>query len=127
MGQLIIFAASYQTHSMIQVRRIAVILTLLIFSGYYAGVSLFYHVHVIDGAKIVHSHPFSGDASDHRHNQNELVYYQFVNHMVFAFLIVFVHAQIKRPFFAENKARHQLVFLYSYKLTAFQLRGPPVV
>ena len=33
-------------------------LLIFLFLGYYAGITSFYHMHLIDGQVIVHSHPF---------------------------------------------------------------------
>ena len=38
---------------------------LVLFLSYQAGFSLFTHTHIIDGVKIVHSHPYAGDNHVH--------------------------------------------------------------
>ncbi len=38
---------------------------LAIFLSYYAGISLFAHIHIVNGAVIVHSHPFAKTSHDH--------------------------------------------------------------
>lgn len=47
-------------------RHIAVKLLLpVLFIAYMGSISLFPHAHIIDGCKIVHSHPFAGDGHGH--------------------------------------------------------------
>ena len=46
---------------------------LILFLGYFAGVTLFPHTHVVDGVRITHSHPFSQapDTGKHTHTTAE--------------------------------------------------------
>lgn len=37
---------------------------LFLFIGFYSGITLFYHVHIVNGQVIVHSHFYKSDASD---------------------------------------------------------------
>ena len=37
----------------------------LLFTAYMGSISLFPHAHIIDGCKIVHSHPFADDGHSH--------------------------------------------------------------
>ncbi len=43
---------------------------LMLFWSYQAGFSLFTHTHTIDGIKIVHSHPYTGD--NHVHSDAQI-------------------------------------------------------
>ena len=49
-------------------RNITASLLLLLFVGYWSSVTLFPHVHRIDGHVFVHSHPFSGSSGNPGHN-----------------------------------------------------------
>ena len=49
-------------------RKIIGLSLVALFAGYYGGTTLFYHAHEIDGVKIVHSHPYTGDAQHHAHS-----------------------------------------------------------
>ncbi|MDD3195809.1 MAG: hypothetical protein PHU68_08405 [Paludibacter sp.] len=42
---------------------------LILFLGYFAGITLFPHTHIVDGVRITHSHPFSQspDSGKHTH------------------------------------------------------------
>jgi len=37
---------------------------LFLFIGFYSGITLFYHVHIVNGQVIVHSHFYQSDTSD---------------------------------------------------------------
>lgn len=54
---------------------------LLLFVSYTAGITLFYHSHVINGVTIVHSHPFNKNSS-HTHSAVELDLIHQLNHFV---------------------------------------------
>lgn len=54
---------------------------LWLFISYTAGITLFYHSHVINGVTIVHSHPFNKD-SGHTHTSIELDIIHQLNHFV---------------------------------------------
>ena len=48
-------------------RKIIGLSLVALFAGYCGGTTLFYHAHEIDGVKIVHSHPSTGDAQHPAH------------------------------------------------------------
>jgi len=58
------------------------LLLLLIFLGYYSGITLFPHAHVINGITIIHSHPFNSgggnNSSNLPHSGKEL---QLIHHL----------------------------------------------
>lgn len=37
---------------------------LLLFLGYYSGITLFYHIHIVNGQAIVHSHFYKSDSKN---------------------------------------------------------------
>lgn len=52
-----------------KIRRILAGWLLVLFVGYLAGATLFYHTHIVNGIRITHSHPFSQapDTGNHTH------------------------------------------------------------
>ena len=56
-------------------RKIAFIGTLLLalFSWYWCSVTLFSHEHIIDGEKIMHSHPLAGSSHSHSSSQAQSI------------------------------------------------------
>ena len=47
-----------------RLKNIGALLLLVLFAGYWSCVTLFPHVHHIDGLLYVHSHPYSGPADN---------------------------------------------------------------
>ena len=58
------------------------LLLLLIFLGYYSGITLFPHTHIVNGITIIHSHPFNSgggnNSSNLPHSGKEL---QLIHHL----------------------------------------------
>lgn len=58
------------------------LLLLVLFLGYYSGITLFPHTHVINGITIIHSHPFNSgggnNSSNLPHSGKEL---QLIHHL----------------------------------------------
>lgn len=54
----------------------------VLFAGYFLSVSLFEHMHVVDGAMIVHSHPFKSwpGGSSHQHSNSQFQFFHFLSH-----------------------------------------------
>lgn len=53
----------------------------MLFVSYLASITLFAHIHVVNGVTIVHSHPFKKDAA-HTHTTVELLLVHFLSHFV---------------------------------------------
>lgn len=53
--------------------------SLIIFLNIQVVIPYYSHFHIIDGTKIVHSHPFSKHKA-HSHNANELLIIELANH-----------------------------------------------
>ncbi|WP_025075080.1 hypothetical protein [Bacteroides faecichinchillae] len=53
----------------------------VLFISYMAGITFFAHVHVVNGATIVHSHPFKKGAA-HSHTTVELLSIQLLSHLI---------------------------------------------
>lgn len=52
-------------------RRLTSTLLLVLFVGYFAGITFFPHKHIINNQVVVHSHPFSGSES-HTHTTSAI-------------------------------------------------------
>lgn len=53
-----------------RLKNIGALLLLVLFAGYWSCVTLFPHVHRIDGLLYVHSHPYSGPADNPTHSHS---------------------------------------------------------
>ena len=104
---------------------------LLLFLGYYVSTTLFTHTHIVNGAVIVHSHPyipFSGEKpANHQHSTNGFVLIHFLSHFAITFVALFIllnaiHSFIHQIIIIRNTGNYK-VFNGFY---TFLLRAPPL-
>ena len=103
-----------------------VFLFLLLFMGYYGGITLFPHVHDINGQRIVHSHPYAGTSSHpgHQHSTQQLQLLQWLSLLTWVGVAFFVGL-----FLCGYRRIHHAVtapFIRNQYPDAYRLRGPPV-
>ncbi len=107
------------------------VLLLIIFIGYYSGVTMFYHTHVINGVTVVHSHPFmnlgnsSGHPIKHTHSQNSLGFIQFVTHFVSTIVSGYFFIKLYLLFLTKYKIPVTDFARLPYRDTGCFLRAPP--
>ncbi|MCF6358628.1 MAG: hypothetical protein L3J54_12565, partial [Draconibacterium sp.] len=64
----------------------------ILFVAYYFSITLFYHSHVINGKKIVHSHFYinthdtAGNPINHSHSQDEVYSLQIISQFITTFI-----------------------------------------
>ncbi len=76
------------------------ILLVLLFLGYYGGITLFPHSHVINGITIIHSHPYKSDKGNNSptspHTGKELLVIQLLSELIAtAFILCFASLIIR--------------------------------
>lgn len=93
----------------------------LLFVGYFCAVNLFSHTHIVNGYKIVHSHPYH---DGHTHNTNEyqliqnLTHFSISDHFIdISFQVIGIELQ-KKKFYHRDNYNCQKFRDYFY-------RGPP--
>lgn len=96
---------------------------LAVFLSYYAGISLFAHTHIVNGAVIVHSHPFAKSSHDHSEAQvlafNQTGHFQSIKADVSGF--VFDGCRLLRELqFSHDTSCHVPV-----RVSGIGLRAPP--
>lgn len=107
-------------------RKISAGLLLLLFIGYVGSTTLFYHIHYVDGGRIVHSHPYSGKPLSESHTHTA---FEFATIAVLSVLLAtavflcclpaaFVTRVSGRPAAARTSFHHRA-------RPALSLRGPP--
>lgn len=118
-----IFATSDMISRFLNTKITALLLAFL-FSGYYAGTTMFYHNHSEDGTMQTHSHPFGSHG--HSHSQVE---WEVIAHLSLIILVVTGIALIIQQFsFIERVVVGPVVNLYSLSVVLFKkLRAPPVL
>ena len=85
-------------------RKIIGLSLVALFAGYYGGTTLFYHAHEIDGVKIVHSHPYTGDAQHHAHSAASCRTIQLLSGLTF---LTSALSRFSRRVFRQLSARQQ--------------------
>lgn len=99
---------------------------LILFVGYMASITLFYHTHVINGERIVHSHPYSQAPDTGKHSHTTLEFATIASLSVVLMLAasfggvfsLFLTTALKRESLLYN-------FYYNIHLSVVNLRGPP--
>lgn len=66
----------------------------LLFILYMGSISLFGHLHIVNGVTIVHSHPF-GDQTGHEHSTSEFQLIHILSHIIVAGVIVAFFTLVK--------------------------------
>ena len=99
---------------------------LLLFLWHYGSTNLFYHSHLYQGLKIVHSHPFSSSQPEHAHTSWE---YWLIDHLSqiqadqVGFLVtlaaLFLLLLVLNAIWRGN-------FTFCYSGNSRQLRAPPL-
>lgn len=110
-----------------RLKNIGALLLLVLFAGYWSCVTLFPHVHRIDGCVYVHSHPYSGTSGNpaHSHTAQQFQLIAHLSLLVLAVgaLVAFVRALIGRIF--RFRLRRPAV-RQGAPMRSFALRAPPV-
>ena len=104
-------------------RTYCAVILLALFSCYYAGISLFFHTHIVNGSTVVHSH--LGGSADHNHSDTQ--------YAVIDILSTFqsegaVECDVcPTPFFLLSDSCHeyQAPSVLGESVQALTLRGPP--
>lgn len=97
---------------------------LILFCSYYAGISMFAHIHTSQGANIVHSH--LGGGTTHEHSDSEYAVIDILSHFQSEDAVTF-HAT-ECPFFqlSESHTGYQEPSHPKEVHAVWALRGPPV-
>lgn len=101
-------------------------LLLTLFVCYYAGVTLFPHAHEVNGGRIVHSHPYSGNAANHQHSTQQL---QLISLLSLLLLTSLLLCGLATPLRQRNNSLScpKPVLRATHPPQPHPLRGPPSV
>ena len=105
-------------------RKIIGLSLVALFAGYYGGTTLFYHAHEIDGVKIVHSHPYTGDAQHHAHSAASCRTIQLLSGLTFLTSALALLPRVFRQLSARRQ-EHLVAARQQWENHPFFLRGPP--
>ena len=100
------------------------LLRLLIFSCYYSGISLFSHVHIVNGASVVHSH-WDG-TSEHNHSDSQFAVIDLLSNFQSEGAVTFNSVATPLPVqLSDSFANYSAPFYQDAALSLSTLRGPP--
>ena len=107
-----------------RIREYSAVILLLIFSCYYSGISLFAHVHVVNGTSVVHSH--LGGGSDHNHSDSQYAVIDILSHFQSECAVDL--STVGTPFFqlSESCVVYEAPFVLNGVRAVLGLRGPPM-
>ncbi|MGL4292724.1 MAG: hypothetical protein ACRCSQ_04005 [Bacteroidales bacterium] len=105
----------------------SLLLLLGLFAGYLTCIFGFTHVHIIDGVRIVHSHPYSADHEQKSHTSAELVLLADISNFIST-----SPAVVNFDFTPHLTSTGKLAQVLPLEVPAsfslpFFLRGPPVL
>ena len=96
---------------------------MLIFCSYSAGISLFSHTHIINGASVVHSH--LGGGSNHEHTESQYTVIEILSHFQSEYAVSFHSVGVPFILLSESCTAYDAPS-YMNEVHAVQtLRGPP--
>lgn len=109
---------------MTKMRKYLALAMLLAFSCYYSGISLFSHVHIVNGVSVVHSH-LAGN-SEHNHSESQYAVIDILSNFQSEYAVDYF--TVESPFFlllTESVIGYQAPSNLNEELLQNTLRGPP--
>lgn len=95
---------------------------LTLFVAFQVGITMFSHVHYINGVMIVHSHPSS---DNHIHTEGQILTLAHVSHFTGTEPVVAELAELFLPVLYTLECKRILVFCKSLYIQCIHLRAPP--
>ena len=104
-------------------RKYSAVILMLLFSCYYSGISMFSHVHIVNGSSVVHSH--LGGGVDHEHSDSQYAVIDILSHFQSECAVDFI--SVGSPFFqlSESCSDYASPVCLGGVHAAILLRGPP--
>lgn len=100
------------------------VLVLLLFCCYYSGISMFSHVHIVNGSSVVHSH--LGGGTEHSHSESQYAVIDILSNFQSECAGGYISAEV--PFFvlSDYHAECLTPSVLNGDALLISLRGPPV-
>lgn len=95
---------------------------LTLFVSYQIGISMFSHVHYVNGVMIVHSHPSS---DNHTHTEGQILTLTQVSNYVGTQPVLAELAELYLPVLYTLQCHRELVICQSQHSQCISLRAPP--
>ena len=105
-------------------RTYCAVILLALFSCYYAGISLFFHTHIVNGSTVVHSH--LGGSADHNHSDSQYAVIDILSHFQSESAVGYIG--VPSPFFllSESYIVYYAPVCLNVEQAVNTLRGPPM-
>lgn len=100
------------------------LLLLTLFVAYQLGITMFSHVHYINGVMIVHSHPSS---DNHNHTEGQILTLAQVSDYVGTQPVLVESAELHLPVLYTLKCHRELAICQSQHIQCISLRAPPSI
>lgn len=106
-----------------RIREYSAVILLLLFGCYYSGISMFPHVHIVNGSSVVHSH--LGGSAEHDHSESQIAVIDFLSHFHSEYAVDF--SSVGLPFYllSESCIGYVAPFCLKGVHPVISLRGPP--
>lgn len=100
------------------------LMLLTLFVAYQASITMFAHIHYINGVMIVHSHPSADD--QHSHTETQIVTMAQVSNFLGMEPTFVTIEEISLSLFKTLEYKRECRFLFDAYLSDVSLRAPPV-
>lgn len=100
------------------------LLLLTLFVSYQLGITMFSHVHYVNGVMIVHSHPSS---DNHNHTEGQILTLTQVSHYVGTQPVLAESAELLLTVLYTLKCHRELAVCQSQHIQCISLRAPPAI
>lgn len=104
-------------------RTLSAVILLLLFSCYYSGISMFSHVHIVNGSSVVHSH--LGGTSEHDHSDSQYAVIDILSHFQSEMAVDFSTVGAPFSISSESYILYQEQPFLNEVHSVLSLRGPP--
>lgn len=96
---------------------------LVLFVTYQAGITVFSHIHYVNGVMIVHSHP--SDDNHHTHTEGQVLTLAHVSHWAGIESVCITLDEVSLSVFATLECKRDFRFMADRHTHCISLRAPP--
>jgi hypothetical protein len=111
------------------IARLAGYFFLILFLGFFASTTFYYHTHIENGDTIFHSHPYKKDKNgnpNHHHSAKSYLLIHIIKNFKTTNVASILFAVALLKLIYEISSGHTSSFAYLLSISPYSLRGPPV-
>ena len=117
------YLCALKIKTMRHIRKYSALVLLVLFSCYYSGISMFSHVHIVNGTSLVHSH--LGGGSEHNHSDSQYAVIDILSNFQSEGVVECYSAETSFFLLSENLIGYLSPLFLMEEYAALSLRGPP--